>query len=188
MRDYLFFGLACIIMFFLVDRKIKFPWYYKLFFLVYPIGSYLLGNYFNLYRMFPYYDKIQHVITPLFLVLLFGYAYAKLLPSLSKTPRWIFAFVTVFALLALYECYEWSYDSLGFEPSYIMGGVFNIQGKQLMNAFDDTMLDLICGAAGSLFGGIIGWAGDWINDKEDSKDGREPDNQELAQGNQEISS
>lgn len=164
MRDYWIFAGLCVLVFFLLDRKFKFPWPYKLFFYVVSMGSYLLGNYFGLYQQIDIYDKIQHFVNPLFMALLAGHAISSLCPILGKNGKWVMALTTVISLITIYECYEWIWQSLGIDK-YNMLGVFNSQGQMLLNGLDDTILDMLAGVSGALIGALAGWIGDWVNER-----------------------
>ena len=137
---FLWFILAYIV--FLIMERGKVNENYK-FFVVFAIWLSLIGRIY-FYENFFYYDKILHIITPLFITLL---AYDYFSKNLKPDKMAIFFFVL--GLLAFFEIGEYIADTVGI-LNFKMQGVFDSLGNELMSPIKDTMIDLILGAFTSL--------------------------------------
>lgn len=107
------------------------------------------GNLFDLFAIYSWFDKVVHVVVPMFTSTAAYVALARLEvvphPSARTLSRHYLGIFTVTFLLglgfaALYELYEFAADGLGAE---------------LQESLADTNLDLLAGAAGSAVGALV---------------------------------
>jgi hypothetical protein len=164
MKNYLFhFSMICVIIilvFVYLDRKVKFRLWEKILFFTFPIGSFFLGNLFNVYRNWMFYDKIQHFIVPAIFAVLLAHTYTVLIP-MPKIPLIIFVFTTIVCVGTLFELGEYIVDSLQLSP-YILMGVFDKNGQMILSPFLDNIQDMFCNTAGGLVGSV---ASLWLDKK-----------------------
>lgn len=116
------------------------------------MGILIVANFIAspLYFIYPSYDKFWHLIGPLIVCSIAFFMINKL--NISMKWKVTFTFFTAFALLGIFELWEYSLDSL-FN--------FQLQGVYLRDAYglgkltviseriDDTMLDLFLGVIGT---------------------------------------
>lgn len=138
-----------IILFYFVDHffEVNFKARHYLYIIIIAISGLLLSP---LFFIWPNYDKIQHLIQPMFICSILFYLTSKL--GLKRKWAITFAFFTTIAILGLFEVGEFTLDSL-FDLK--LQGVYlrDIQGLEkfniLMNPLNDTMIDLVLGIIGT---------------------------------------
>jgi len=114
------------------------------------VGAIFLGGVMlsPLYYLFGWYDKILHVVQPMFLASIV----LHVVVPLQITSRWkfFFTFFVVLGVLGLFEIGEYLIDTM-FDSK--LQGVFRKaeQGFVLVQGrIDDTIIDLILGVLGTL--------------------------------------
>lgn len=104
----------------------------------------------HLYFIYPQYDKIQHLIMPIFISAIFFFMINKL--RLELKWKLLFTFLTTVAFLGIFEIIEYGLDQL-FQ--FKLQGVYlrNLQGVEKFNLLqeplDDTIMDISLGIIGS---------------------------------------
>ena len=120
--------------------------------LLMAVGNCTLGILFNLYRISAYYDKLLHLVNPALVAFIaFLVLYVPAAHQSGDRPLLVSSIVATGALAALltlglaavWEIVEYAADNLLAQQS---------QGSPVMGPLDDTMWDLILGAAGSVAG------------------------------------
>ncbi len=96
------------------------------------------------YRNFFYYDKILHVLIPFAMTLIAFDFFEK---NFQRTNKFVI-FCFVLGLLASFEIFEYLVDVSGI-LGFPLQAVLDAEGDVVMSPIDDTMIDLILGAAGS---------------------------------------
>lgn len=128
-------------------NKLKIPdYYYTLGVLaVYPT---IIGEFFfKLYYKVLYYDKILHLIIPIYLAVVVSL-------FLKKNIRFekLFIILVVVGLSGLWEMFEFFVDTISNTP--IMQGVV-INMKELTGGLEDTMKDSFLALIGAIIGAFI---------------------------------
>ncbi len=108
------------------------------------VWFHLLGIIY-LYSNFEYYDKAIHFINSYFITLI---VYDYFIKNINIHPKKTPIFLILLGILAIWEIYEYSLDTL---LNFYSQGVFNSSGQVLLSPLDDTMQDLIIGCLGSIF-------------------------------------
>ena len=142
--------LFSILLFYITDLffKLKFKNYHYLIFILTSAAGILMSP---LYFISTNYDKILHLISPILLSILIFYLADK--TNLKFSTKLLITFSVILSFLALFEIGEYLLDLL-FDLK--LQGVFlrDISGisklRIIMDRNDDTMIDLILGAIGSL--------------------------------------
>ena len=142
--------LFSILLFYITDLffKLKFKNYHYLIFILTSAAGILMSP---LYFISTNYDKILHLISPILLSILIFYLADK--TNLKFSTKLLITFSVILSFLALFEIGEYLLDRL-FDLK--LQGVFlrDISGisklRIIMDRNDDTMIDLILGAIGSL--------------------------------------
>jgi len=137
-------------LFYITDSffKLKFKNYHYLIFILTSAAGILMSP---LYFISTNYDKILHLISPILLSILIFYLADK--TNLKFSTKLLITFSVILSFLALFEIGEYLLDRL-FDLK--LQGVFlrDISGisklRIIMDRNDDTMIDLILGAIGSL--------------------------------------
>ena len=120
--------------------------------LLMAVANCTLGILFNLYRISAYYDKLLHLVNPALVAFIaFLVLYVPAAHQSGDRPLLVSSIVATGALAALltlglaavWEIVEYAADNLLAQQS---------QGSPVMGPLDDTMWDLILGAAGSVAG------------------------------------
>ncbi len=112
-------------------------------FILLSFWAHLLGElYFYEGFAFLYYDKILHILTPI-LITLIVYDYVK--KSNIRYPQ-VVVFFMVLGGICSYEIFEYFLDLI---LGYDMLGVTSPEGIILMDAVNDTFIDLILGGISS---------------------------------------
>ena len=124
--------------------KLRINYYIRLAVVISIIGDGLLGFYFNLYVLSPFFDRIQHMFAAYALALFF-YSIAMCFMKSAIKFRWMtFIVVTAIGMAAgsLYEIMEFAVDTI-LKP-------------QILNqpSLQDTDFDLLSNAVGSVFAGF----------------------------------
>ena len=142
-------AVEVIALFALGDRifQMGFKKRHYVFYILLIIGTFIASP---LYFIYPNYDKIWHVIGPIFVCSIVFFMIRKL--DLQMKWKVTFAFFVTFAILGIFELSEYTIDSL-FN--------FNLQGVYLRDAYgfekftliteknDDTMIDMFLGLIGT---------------------------------------
>jgi len=121
--------------------------HYLIFIVVSALGILLSPFYF----LYPNYDKVLHLVSPILLSILIFFLINKVKINFSTKLMITFAFMI--SLLALFEILEYAIDQF-FD--FKLQGVFlrSREGLEKFNIItdknDDTMIDLILGTIGSL--------------------------------------
>jgi len=142
--------LFSILLFYITDLffKLEFKNHHYLIFILTSAAGILMSP---LYFISTNYDKILHLISPILLSILIFYLADK--TNLKFSTKLLITFSVILSLLALFEIGEYLLDQL-FDLK--LQGVFlrDISGisklRIIMDRNDDTMIDLILGAIGSL--------------------------------------
>lgn len=118
-------------------------------------ASFVMGDLFDFYGRFPWWDIVLHAISGIMLGIL-GYAiYTTFNSSVTSSPIWVSVWIICFALAAgaMWEIWEYATDGifgLNSQEFLISSGTFDsttpLQGRA---ALKDTMEDLILDFAGS---------------------------------------
>jgi len=141
--------IAVMTFFYATDHfyNIKFRKRHYFFMIMIVIMSFLASP---LYYIYPNYDKLQHFIQPMFTCSLVFYMINKL--HLELKWKIAFTFLSVVAILGIFEIGEFGLDSLfdlKLQGVYVrdMGGFekFNL----MMDPLKDTMIDMAFGIFGS---------------------------------------
>jgi len=142
--------VAFLLFFYSVDHlfDIRFDRRHYVFIIIIAVASFLLSP---LYYQYPNYDKVQHFIQPMMVCSIFFFMINKL--NLELKWKIVFTFFMTVGVLGLFEIGEYTLDSL-FDMK--LQGVYlrDFQGIEKFNliidGLDDTMIDLIFGALGSI--------------------------------------
>lgn len=105
----------------------------------------LIGEYLGVFRMLIGYDKFLHVMTPFFFTILVYY-YLK---DKYKINLIFITIACMSSLLLFWEFFEY-FISTFFH--YHMAGVY-VDGKMVLDEYQDTMRDFIYGFLGSVIAG-----------------------------------
>ncbi len=141
-----------IIIFYSADvfLKLKFK---KCHYLIFILIS-LTGVMFSpLYFIYPNYDKILHVLSPILLSVLVFFLVNKV-EGISFRMKLFMTFSIVVAMLAIFEVSEYLLDqffNLKLQGVYLRDHSGFVKFKILLDRNDDTMIDLIFGTVGALF-------------------------------------
>lgn len=142
--------IAFITFFYFVDRffDIKFKAMHYIFIVLISVFSFLFSPFYFIY---PQYDKIQHFIQPILVSSIIFYMVNKL--NLKMKWKLTFTLFIALGILGLFEIGEYVLDRL-FDLK--LQGVYlrDIKGIEKFNLvvdrIDDTMIDLVFGALGSI--------------------------------------
>ncbi len=126
----------------LIDRKfdLRLPVVYELVIVGFIVSSLLIGEFFNAYQNYWWWDKVLHLSSGVvigyvgFLVLYILYMGKKFTAGPSVAA--FFTFMVVMASASLWEIVEFTVDKLGYGP--------------MQHGLDDSMWDMILAALGSL--------------------------------------
>ena len=141
--------VAFLFIFYAGDRvyKINFTNKHYFYFILLVVAGILAAP---LYFIWPQYDKIQHLVMPIFMSTMTFYMIDKL-PLKNKWKIW-YTFFIVVALLGIFELVEYSIDTFfDFKLQGVflrdVGGIEKLQTIQ--GPHEDTMIDLIFGVIGA---------------------------------------
>ena len=142
-------SIAFVVLFYVIGHffDIRFKRRHYFYIILIAIFSFLLSP---LYFLYPNYDKIQHIIQPMFTCSIIFYMISKL--HLELKWKIVFTFFIVAAILGLFEIGEFILDSFF---NYKLQGVFlrDIHGiekfRLLMDPLKDTMIDMLFGVLGA---------------------------------------
>jgi hypothetical protein len=139
-----------ITIFYLIDKTFKINFkaiHYLLVTLMFIVGV----SFSCFYYVYPLYDKILHLINPFLITLIIFYVVDKQPLSLSK--KWGITFCILMTFATLHEIGEYLLDTfLGTttQGAYLIDPDFANKLRPIQSKIDDTMMDIILGAIGSL--------------------------------------
>lgn len=149
------FSLALLLFFYF---RLKVPLYIHLLLSFMAVLNILGETIFEWYYLFMHYDKLLHLINPV-IGCLFVYHLAKNKIK-DKKLLVMFCVFTVLSLAVGWEIFEYGFDN--FFTDVMQGVQLKYEGhffgfKEVMNKFDDTMLDFIYAAIGTLIFALVFW-------------------------------
>ena len=125
-------------------HKLNIPDYYYTLGVVVIYPTIVGEFFFEFYYKILYYDKILHLVIPLYLVVVVDFFLGK-----EVRFRKMFIVLIVLGISGLWEMFEFMVDSIS--GTNIMQGVF-INMKELTGGFEDTMKDTFFVLIGAIIG------------------------------------
>lgn len=142
--------LFSILLFYVIDLWLNLDFKYR-HYIIFAIAA-VTGIIFSpFYFMFPNYDKVLHLITPIFLSTLIFFLLDKV--KIKFSAKILLTFALMVAVLSVFEMGEYVLDqlfNLKLQGVYLrdMSGVAKL--NIIIDKNDDTMIDMLFGTSGAL--------------------------------------